>query len=227
MFIRRAQTRAQSFFLFPIVFGINLIHFFRWEGRCSRKFGRFFFFGASLPCHAFWQKQSQELGTVSKSATFLATESANSVPIKRGETKVHFLARNSAKFFANTKVQIFDKEKCKTHRQFQRYLGDVTSISLSLSLCISLSHRVHLTHNIGSASAVPIIKEDCLSENRNTIASYNFSLSASTCFTDHEKQFHSFMGPMKSLPKVVSRINEQFKKNAYKPARKQASKTVW
>ena len=33
------------------------------------------------------------------------------------------------------------------------------SISLSLSLCISLSlsHRAHLTHNIGSASALPII----------------------------------------------------------------------
>ena len=33
------------------------------------------------------------------------------------------------------------------------------SLSLSLSLCISLSlsHRAHLTHNIGSASALPII----------------------------------------------------------------------
>ena len=33
------------------------------------------------------------------------TESVNSAPFKRGETK----------------VQIFGKEKCKTHRQFQRY----------------------------------------------------------------------------------------------------------
>ena len=49
-----------------------------------------------------------------------------------------------------TKVQIFGKEKCKTHRQFQRYYGDVTSVSLSLS---------HLAHNIGSASALPIIGE--------------------------------------------------------------------
>ena len=47
----------------------------------------------------------QRMGTVSKSAMFLATESVNSAPFKREETK----------------VQIFGKEKCKTHRQFQRY----------------------------------------------------------------------------------------------------------
>ena len=85
--------------------------FFRWEGRCSRKFDRFF--GASITCHAIWQKQNEELGTVSKSAT----ESVNSAPFKRGETKVHFwqgkvqnsspilrckfLARKSAKLIAN------------------------------------------------------------------------------------------------------------------------------
>ena len=35
----RAQPHAQSLFLFPIVFGINLIHFFRWEeGRFHRLF---------------------------------------------------------------------------------------------------------------------------------------------------------------------------------------------
>ena len=35
-------------------------------------------------------------------------------------------------------MQIFGKEKCKSHHQFQRYLGDVTSVSLSLSLSLSL-----------------------------------------------------------------------------------------
>ena len=45
-------------------------------------------------------------------------ESVKSAPIKRGETKVQILARKSAKLFANAKVQIFGKEKCKTHRQF-------------------------------------------------------------------------------------------------------------
>ena len=58
--------------------------------------------------------------TVSKSATFFATESVNSAPFKRGETKVQIFVKESAKLFANTKdrkVQIFGKEKCKTHRQ--------------------------------------------------------------------------------------------------------------
>ena len=43
-FIPQAQPHAQSLFLFPIVFGINLIHFFDFFGekeeRCSRKFDR-------------------------------------------------------------------------------------------------------------------------------------------------------------------------------------------
>ena len=47
----------------------------------------------------------RRMGTVSKSATFLATECVNPAPFKRGEAK----------------VQIFGKEKCKTHRKFQRY----------------------------------------------------------------------------------------------------------
>ena len=44
VFIPQAQPHAQSLFLFPIVFGINLIHFFDFFGekeeRCSRKFHR-------------------------------------------------------------------------------------------------------------------------------------------------------------------------------------------
>ena len=52
----------------------------------------------------------RRMGAVSKSATFLATESVNSAPFKRGETKVQILARKSAKFFVNTKMQIFGKE---------------------------------------------------------------------------------------------------------------------
>ena len=60
----------------------------------------------------------------------LATESVNSAPIKKGETKVQFLARKSAKLFANTKVQIFGKERCKTHCQFYRYNGDVTQVPI-------------------------------------------------------------------------------------------------
>ena len=52
----------------------------------------------------------------------------------------------------------------QTHCQFYRHKGDVTSVFLSLSVCLSLSlslclshtHRPHLTHNFGNASALPI-----------------------------------------------------------------------
>ena len=81
----------------------------------------------------------------------------NSAPFKRGETEVQifwqgiaqnsssirrctFLARRSAKLIANFSATM------------------VTSLpSFSLSLYLSLSHRMYLTHNIGSASALPII----------------------------------------------------------------------
>ena len=41
------------------------------------------------------------------------------------------------------------------HSRFQRDINDVTGVSLSLSLSLSLSQK-SLTHNIGSASALPI-----------------------------------------------------------------------
>ena len=43
------------------------------------------------------------------------------------------------------------------HSRFQRDINDVTGVSLSLSLSLSLKS---LTHNIGSASALPIINHD-------------------------------------------------------------------
>ena len=153
MFIPQAQPHAQSLFLFPIVFGINSIHFFDIS---TRKNGAA---GNSIVCFAAWIPcQSRHLTvrimrTVSKSATFLATESVNSAPFKRGETEVQiFLARNSAKLFVNTKVHIFGKtEKCKTHRQFSRDNGDVTSVFLSLSLSLSLSLYLSLSPNVPHA----------------------------------------------------------------------------
>ena len=86
--------------------------------------------------------------TVSKSATFLATESVNSAPFKREETEVQifwqgkaqnsspilrctFLARRSAKLIA---------------RQ-----GDVTSVFLSLSLSLSVSLSLSLSPNVPHA----------------------------------------------------------------------------
>ena len=45
------------------------------------------------------------------------------------------------------------------HSRFQRDIDDVTGVSLSLSLSLSLGYsQKSLTHNIGSASALPIIQ---------------------------------------------------------------------
>ena len=44
------------------------------------------------------------------------------------------------------------------HSRFQRDINDVTGVSLSLSLSLS---QKSLTHNIGSASALPIILHVC------------------------------------------------------------------
>ena len=107
--------------------------------------------------------------TVSKSATFLARESVNSAPFKRGETEVQVfwqgkaqksspilrctcLARKRAKPIAN-----FSATMVTSLPSFSLSLS--LSVSLSLSLSLSLSHRKYLTHNIGSASALPIIHD--------------------------------------------------------------------
>ena len=151
MFIPQGQPHAQSLFLFPIVFGINLIPFF---------FFRFFStikkngaagksivcFGASIACQSR-HVTVRRMRTVSKSATFLATESVNSAPFKRGKTEVQifwqgkaqnsspllrctFLARTSAKLIANFSATM------------------VTSLpSFSLSLYLSLSLSLSLSPN--------------------------------------------------------------------------------
>ena len=159
VFIPQAQPHAQSLFLFPIVFGINLIHFFDISTRKNGAAGNSIVcFAASIPCQSR-HLTVRRMRTVSKSATFLATESVNSAPFKRGETEVQifwqgiaqnsssiqrctFLARRSAKLIANFSATM---------------VTSLPSFSLYLSLCISLSHRMYLTHNIGSASALPII----------------------------------------------------------------------
>ena len=51
VFILRAPPHAQSLFLFPIVFGINLIHFFD-EKKDGAAGNSVVSFGASIPCHA-------------------------------------------------------------------------------------------------------------------------------------------------------------------------------
>ena len=104
VFIPQAQPHAQSLFLFPIVFGINLIHFFDFFSTRKKNGAAgnsIVCFAASIPCQSR-HLTVRRIRTVSKSATFLATESVNSAPFKRG----------------GTEVQIFGKEKRKTLRQY-------------------------------------------------------------------------------------------------------------
>ena len=103
----------------------------------------------------------------------LAMESVNSLwisapqrwPLREGRDgkcegrneKCDFSARESVS--SSPIVRIFGKGKCKFTANFSATL--VTSLpSLSLCISLSLSHRKYLTHNIGSASALPIIQRE-------------------------------------------------------------------
>ena len=99
VFIPRAQPHAQSLFQFPIVFGINLVHFF--DEKDGAAGNSIVCFGASIPCHAKFDRRKRRMGTVSKSAMFLATECVNSAPFERGERGANFW-----------------QGKCKTIRQY-------------------------------------------------------------------------------------------------------------
>ena len=120
VFIPQAQPHAQSLFLFPIVFGINLVHFFDFfddkEERCSRKFDRLLccFDRLSItPCG------SAKNANCFEECNVFGNGKCELSAIQEGKySGANFLARKSAKLLANTKVHIFGKEKCKTHRQF-------------------------------------------------------------------------------------------------------------
>ena len=121
VFIPQAQPHAQSLFLFPIVFGINLIHFFDFldekEERCSRKYDRLLCcfdplsitpFDSAKNANRFEKRNvfgngKCELSAIqegrNRGANFLARKSAklDRPPILR----CTFLARRSAKLIAN------------------------------------------------------------------------------------------------------------------------------
>ena len=78
----------------------------------------------------------------------------------RGEKlRCILLARKSAKLFVNFSVLATKGAKFLANFSAPK-VTSLPSHSLSLSLYHSLSHQAHLTHNIGSASALPIIKTD-------------------------------------------------------------------
>ena len=72
---------------------------------------------------------------------------------------------------------IFGKGKCKFIANFSARM--VTSLpSHYFRLTLSLSHRLYLTHNIGSASALPIIQRENANFSATTVTSFpSFSLS--------------------------------------------------
>ena len=116
------------FFLFPIVFGINLIHFF--DEKKDGAAGNLIVF-LVLRSPVTMVTPFDRGKTIAKSANFtknancfeecnvLAMESVSSAPFLRGETKVRIFGKEKCKTLRQ--FQHFGKEKCKLLRQFQRY----------------------------------------------------------------------------------------------------------
>ena len=122
VFILRAQPHAQSLFLFPIVFGINLIHFLdeRKDGAAGNSI---VCFGTSIPAPVtpFDRSETKNANCFEDRDVSGIVKLETQRPSKGEKLRCKFLSRKSAKLFANTKVENFGKERCKLHRQFQRY----------------------------------------------------------------------------------------------------------
>ena len=137
--LERNLTHAQSLLLFPIVFGIKSIHFFSMRRRTVQPEIRSFVSLLRTPVTLFDSANFTKNANCFERCNVLGHGKCEAQRHSRGEKlRCTFLARKSAKFFANTKVQFFGKEKCKTQRQFQRYSGDVTSVSRGLSLSLGI-----------------------------------------------------------------------------------------
>ena len=103
-------------------FWYNLIHFF--DEKVGAAGNSIVCFGASIPCPAIWQKQNKERELFRRAQRFWQQKVWSQRPSRGEKLRCKFLARKSAKLFANTKVEIFGKERCKIHRQFQRFGKD-------------------------------------------------------------------------------------------------------
>ena len=102
-------------------------------------------------------------------------------------------------------MRIFGKGKCKFIANFSvtmvmsvpsHYFRLTTSVSLLPShyfrLSLSLSHRLYLTHNIGSASALPIIQIETTKQRKKIIVSsfQSRKLSITVPFTNASRFLH-------------------------------------
>ena len=114
------RNQAQVVSNYPSKRGINLIHFFDFFGekeeRCSRKFDRLLCCFDPLSITPF--DSAKNANRFEKCNVFGNGKCEFSANQEGRNWGAIFLARKSAKLVANTKVHIFGKEKCKTHRQF-------------------------------------------------------------------------------------------------------------
>ena len=147
-----ATSRAISFSI-SNSFWYNLTHFFD-EKNDSGAGNSIVCFGASIPCHAIWQKQNEGREMFRRAQPFWQRKVWTQRPSRGEKLRCKFLARKSAKLFSNSKVQIFGKERCKIHRQFQRYTDDVTSVSLSLSPSLYYRKRVSASYIVREVHSV-------------------------------------------------------------------------
>ena len=112
------------------------------------------------------------------SATMVTSPWRERREVWREKRKAEFLARESAS--SSPIVRIFGKGKCKFIANFSATMvTSLPSLSLCLylSLSLSLSHRKYLMHNIGSASALPIINFPPQSRLKQTCKCHKFCFS--------------------------------------------------
>ena len=120
--------------------------FFRWEEeRCSWKFDCLFRCFDPLSRHLTEAKQRMEL--FRRVQRFWQRKVWTQRHSRGEKLRCKFLARKSAKLTANSSAT-----KITSLPSLSLSLSIYLPPSLSLSLSLSLSHRAHLTHNIGSAS---------------------------------------------------------------------------
>ena len=124
----RAQPHAQSLFLVPIVFGINLIHF-SMRRRTGQPEIRSFVSVLRSPVTPFDRSKKKNAKYFEELNVF-GNGKCELSAIQEGRKRCKFLARKSAKLFASaTKVTSLPS----------------LSLSLSLSLCNSLSPSLSLS----------------------------------------------------------------------------------
>ena len=120
--------------------------------------------GGTKRAKNFWQYGKCEL-IENFSATMVTSPWWERREVWREKRKMRIFGKGKCKIIAIIRhcANFWQVKVCSSPilaRQWWRHfrLSLSVCISLSLSLSLSLSHRKYLTHNIGSASALPIIK---------------------------------------------------------------------